>query len=132
MNNNKQINEDGILPGEVQVINGKKVRFQPPLFIDYVAPKGFLTTDIACHALFYYHQLARQAYERVKDGIELEGETTLHGNYEQLFASVARIYGIRGEHMLPFWPAVELQCQALNIPTIPNESRYRFNGLIRC
>lgn len=128
----KQLDINGAFPGEVQVINGRKVRFQPPLFVDYVIPNGFLTQDIACHALFYYNQVAMNALNRVKHGVELEGETTLTPDFQQLFSSIARIYGLRGEHLIPFWPAVDMQCVALNLPALPKEGRYRFDDVARC
>lgn len=110
---------------------GNRMRIAATFFDDYTAPSGFLNKHPACHALFYYHALARQNYENiVEDPLFLEGHLDPEANFSQLFASVAIMYNVEPETMIQFWPDVNMQCRALQMPMIPDEYRYRHNKVI--
>lgn len=42
---------------------GTRVSLAFPYFAQYLPPAGFLSDDVACHALFYYAMLARKNWE---------------------------------------------------------------------
>ena len=83
---------------------GNTIEFDVMIFTDYMAPKGFLTEDTACHALFYYYLVARNAYEQFeRDKLEYEGQVVDDPNYDQLFSSIAVAYGVEPQVMSKFW-----------------------------
>ena len=99
----------------------------PPLYVDMVAPRGFLDQYRESHALWYYYTLARKAYEEIiADPIVLEGDRDPTANFRQLFTSIAKLYGVQPEAMAKCWPQIDMQCFALNLPKLPDEERYRF------
>ncbi len=100
--------------------------FQPPTFGEYEQPNGWLVREAACHGLFYYYLIARKNFEEyVKDPIVYEGDKDPETNFQQLFSSIALAYGVEPEKMLKFWSNVDLQCDVLKLPKLPEE--YRFN-----
>ena len=104
------------------------VQFEVPAFSTYEVPIGFLAKDRACHALFRYYLSARQMYEdHILDPIVYEGDVSQVVNFRQLFVSTATAYGVAPERMIQFWVNVDLQCDLLGIPRMPDEERYRFN-----
>lgn len=109
--------------------SGMTVVFDVPVFQDYVAPKGFLVNDIACHALFYYALTARGAYERwiLEWTLQYEGNETTVPNFRNMFENIATMYGVNPERMSKHWSSVDMQMIALNLPQLPDEERYRFN-----
>lgn len=97
-------------------------------FTQYNMPIGFLVKDSACHALFRYYLMARQTYEtHVLDPIVYEGEKDPEYNFKQLFSSVAKMYGVEPEHMTKYWINVDMQCDLLGLPLMPDEEKYRFD-----
>lgn len=107
-----------------------KIQFNVPRFHDYAPPNGFLPYDAENNGLFYYYLLARKAYEEtIKDIFVFEGELDPTANFRQLFISVATAYGVPPEAMAKCWPAVDMQCDALQLPRLPDEGRYRFNRI---
>jgi len=104
------------------------ITFDPPLFLGYMQPNGFLDQHRESHGLFYYNLIARNTYEKhILDPVVLEGEKDPVHNFRDVFESVATLYGVQPEAMAKCWDMVDMQCQVLDIPTLPDEERYRFN-----
>jgi len=104
------------------------IKFTMPVFNGYLVPDGFLMNDLACHALWYYYLIARGTYEtHILDPIVYEGDKDPEFNFRQMFTSVATSYGVQPEVMIKFWNNIDLQCWALQLPTLPDEDKYRFN-----
>ena len=104
------------------------IAFNMPVFHDYVIPEGFLVDDLASHALWYYYLIARGTYEtHIMDPIVYEGDKDPEFNFKQVFTSVATAYGVEPEIMVKFWDRVDMQCKQLQLPTLPDEDKYRFN-----
>lgn len=105
------------------------VSFRMPIYTFLIAPNGFLTHDKECHALWHYYTLARKNYEEeFKDTLILyEGDLDPKYDNRQLFISIATAYGVQPESMIRFWPNVDLQCNVLQLPKLPDEDRFRFN-----
>jgi len=102
------------------------ITFTPPTFGAYEQPNGWLIRETACHALFYYYLIARHNYEEhIKDPIVYEGDADPETNFKQLFNSIALAYGVAPEKMLQFWSNIDLQCDVLELPKLPE--KYRFN-----
>lgn len=110
-----------------ELLRNKAFRFNYPVFESYNVPNGFLERDIACHALFYYAMLARKAYEENVAGIDMQYEGTLSNrtDFRGLFESIAFLYNVHPAQMQRYWPAVDMQCVALQLPQLPKEDRYR-------
>lgn len=107
-----------------------RVSLTLPAFIRYIKPLGFLTDDLACHALMYYALTARNTYEQITLGrqIQYEGDPEPEPpNYKEMFVNIAGMYGVPPEAMAQFWPNIDMQFVALNIPQLPKEERFRFN-----
>lgn len=104
------------------------IKFTMPIFQQYLAPEGFLVRDKACHALFYYYLIAHNTYEtHIKDVIVYEGDPDPQYNFKQMFSSAAACYGVQPEQMVQFWRNVDMQCDLLGLPILPDEERFRFN-----
>lgn len=102
--------------------------FDPPLFLGYMQPYGFLDQHRESHGLFYYNLIAHYTYEmHVRDSLKLEDEPEEQPDFRNIFESVATLYGVTPEAMAKCWDMVDMQCQVLEIPTMPDEERYRFN-----
>lgn len=125
------INPDLISDDAKALMQRKEFHFDCPVFKDYVVPNGYLNTDGACHALFYYAVLARRAYEDNVQGhaLQLEGTVSNVTNFYQLYLSIAFMYGVTPEAMQRYWPAVDMQFFALQIPALPKENRYRHDSV---
>ncbi len=101
-----------------------------PIFLGYMAPNGFLDEHPESHALWNYYLCARGAYERtIKDVIVLEGDPDPAANFKQLFVNMAQLYGVQPEAMAKCWRQVDMQCDLINMPRLPDEDRYRFNSV---
>ena len=99
-----------------------------PIFESYIMPLGWLTRDMACHALWRYYLSARFFWEKDQENLlAFEGNVDTGINYTQLFSSIARWYDVTPEEMARHWPAVDMQCTALDLPKMPEGDRYRFN-----
>lgn len=104
------------------------ITFHPPTFRAYEAPRGWLKHDQACHALWYYYILAYNNYrEHILDPIVFEGDPDVVPNFQQLFTSIATMYGVQPEEMVKFWPNVDLQCVIMALPKLPMNDSYRFS-----
>ena len=102
--------------------------FNSTRFDAYLAPDGFLGDEPGCHALFYYYLLARKTLEETEiDPFVYEDEKWPESNFKQLFQSIAIMYGLEPEQMLPFWVNVDMQCDLLRLPKMPDVDRLRFN-----
>lgn len=107
-----------------------RIKYEMPRFFELEIPVGFLDPHPACHALWRYYLSARQTWEtHVKDVIVLEGEKDPAYDFKQLFTSIAQAYGVQPEHMVKFWPNVDMQCVSLALPKLPDEDQYRFNRI---
>ncbi len=108
--------------------------FHMPAYVEYIQPAGNLIAEISCVALFHYAICARNSYELFeKDVIALEGDpdpVTDGPNYQQLFKSIARSYGVKPENMVKFWGHVDAQFIANDIPLLPAGSKYRFDQVL--
>ena len=110
--------------------NGKEYTAEIPIFASFIAPSGYLTNDVECHALFMYNLVARTNWESfIQNPIELEGDKPrVPPNFRRLYESIASWYRVHPpETMSFFWDQVTKQCFASDCPMIPNEERYRFN-----
>lgn len=103
-----------------------------PYFEAYIPPLGYLPRDLEAHALFFYYLNARRTYEEHIKEIHLayEGDKDSEFNFQQLFESIAFLFGVAKEKMANYWDVVDAQCGLLNLPKLPNEGKYRFNGII--
>ena len=107
----------------------QKAMLHMPIFGAYQTPFGFLSRERACHALMYYALIARRTYEDVvlDKQIVYEGHLDDTANFRQQFTSIAMLYDVTPEEMAKHWPAVNMQFDALELPQLPDEERYRFN-----
>lgn len=103
------------------------------IFADYIKPNGVFTHEIETHALFYYYLIARRTYEEnvLVERIVLEGDKDLQVNFQQMFESVASMYGIDPSAMSRRWEIIDQQCLLKELPLLPNEDKYRHNAIIR-
>lgn len=100
------------------------ITFTPHIYKAYIQPKGFLTEDMACHALFYYSIIATGAWDRVNTALVMEGDPDPKPNYHQLFISISTIYGVDPNDMENYWWLIDRQCAKLKISKAPNEVRH--------
>ena len=107
---------------------GIDIHFRPPVYSKYVVPDGYLTSDMACQALWHYYLSARITYEKfVQKIIVFEGEPDPQVNFQQLFTSIAMLYGVAPESMIKFWSNIDAQCIRLHLPKLPDSDEFRFN-----
>jgi len=99
-----------------------------PIFEQYIIPLGLLTPNPIEHALFYYYLNARRTYEEhvVDKPIVYEDEADPEYNFQGLFTSIAALYNVKPEEMIMAWSVIDRQCEALNLPLLPDEYQYRF------
>lgn len=90
----------------------------PPIYRAYIQPDGWLTADLACHALFHYNNTAIEVYKSEKEDIKLEGYQG-RLNLHQLYTSIATLYGVDPNDMGKYWPAVDLQIRSLGLTQLP-------------
>lgn len=110
-------------------MNDNNINFNVPFYMAYIAPYGYLDASRESHALWNYYTKARATYERlVKDPIVLEGQKDNEPNFQQLFTSIARMYRVEPQAMGKCWDLVDAQCDALQIPRMPDEDRFRFTN----
>lgn len=106
-------------------------RFDPPVFVGYMEPHGWLTAEPETHALFNYYLCARKTVEENwTELLAYEGEEDSGHNFKQLFTSVARMYNVAPEAMAKCWDRIDKQCDLLHLPRMPDEERYRFSSQI--
>ena len=106
----------------------KNVKFEMPYFPDMNIPKGFLSKERSCHALFYYASLVRhQIYERDEKPREEHDQDPLQ-NPKQLFTSIATAYGVLPEQMVKWWTNVDMQFRLMGsgqkVRMVPEEFRF--------
>ena len=106
------------------------ITMQPQLFNDYLMPKGWLVNEMGCHGLFFYYLRARNNFEQETGGIILEGENDPKYNYRQLFTSTSLCYGISPDNMVNYWHNIDMQCDKLNLPRLPDLEKYRMNRTV--
>jgi len=119
------------MPTDNTFLNNKS-RFEktPIVFEELIVPNGFLDDYLESHALWYYYLCARKTYEdKIENPIVLEGEDDPTVDFKRLFKTIAFLYDVNPEHMVNCWPQIDMQCQALNLPQLPKESRYRFSEI---
>ena len=99
-----------------------------PIFEQYIIPNGLFTPNPVEHALFFYYVNARRTYEEhVLDApIVMEGDSDPEYNFHELFNSIAGLYGVKPEEMIQAWSIIDRQCEAINLPLLPDEYQYRF------
>ena len=103
------------------------VKLFAPDYRLYETPSGFLNSNKACHALWHYYLTGHLAHEREKENIVYEGDEDKKTNLHQLFLSVARIYDVKPEDMIKFWPNVDMQAMSMHMPKMPDTDATRFN-----
>ncbi len=104
------------------------ITFEPPTFVQYEQPEGWLIRDAACHALWYYYIVAtNNLIEHIEEPIVFEGDPDVVPDFRQLFTSIATAYGVQPEQMIPFWVNVDMQCDVLGLRKLPTQDQYRFN-----
>lgn len=107
-----------------------KINPNPPFFLAYMQPKGFLDDSREAHGLWNYYLCARNTYEtHILHAIVFEGEKDPRTNFQQLFTSMAEMYGVQPEAMAKCWDMVDAQCFSIDLPKMPDEECYRFNRI---
>lgn len=113
----------------------RKFTFRAPMYVQYIAPNGFLPYDVGAHALFHYFNVAMANYKRQKEDLVLEhtgsrghGETRIF-NYHQLWLSIAQLYNTDPNTMGNYWPAVDMQAKVLGLTKCPQHLRSPKNRL---
>lgn len=110
------------------------VTMEVPYFTELLMneKQGRLPREVGAHALWYYYCLAANAYKRAKDNLVYEDELSLIFNRataENIFVSVANMYGTDCAKMVKFWPPIEKQRIALKLDEIlPEEFKFKFWG----
>ena len=107
-----------------------KLKLEAPRFLKYESPKGYLTNHPACHALWYYYVIARNAFEtNEEEPIVLEGDEDPVNDYTQIFTSVATLYGVQPEEMVKYWDNIDNQCRLLRLPLMGKSEKLRMNSV---
>lgn len=110
------------------------VTMEAPYFSELLMSEenGRLPQDPVAHALWYYYYLATNQYLRAKANIVEENELSLIFNREtaeNIFASVANMYGVESAKMIRFWDIVDKQRIALKMDNaLPEEFKFKFWG----
>jgi hypothetical protein len=100
----------------------------PPFFLAYMQPNGFLDASREAHGLWNYYLCARNAYEtHISNALVFEGEKDPTVNFRQLFTSMAQMYGVQPNTMAKCWDMVDAQCVSIDLPKMPDKECYRFN-----
>jgi len=103
------------------------------IFEDFVHPKGHLDWALESHALMFYYLNAMRTYEIYEIGnpIVYEGNDDPRCNYQQLFVSIASLYGIDPNNMTSKWPMIDMQCKYMGFPLLPEAPKYRYSNIIK-
>jgi len=98
----------------------KPTHYEIVYFEDYLIPKGFLTSDMECHALFYYYICTAHTIEKfnLTKASAYEGEEDNNVNLPALFKSIANMYKVEPEKMENYWDLVDMQCFSLGEPVL--------------
>ena len=101
-----------------------------PIFEQYIIPHGLLTPNPIEHALFFYYLNARRTYEEyvIDTPVLYEEDSDPAFDFEQLFTSIAALYGVKPEEMIQAWNVIDRQCDVLNLPKMPYDYQYRFTN----
>lgn len=109
---------------DIDSINGMKIELRPMIFVDQMAPNGFLTRDDACHACWYYFILAKNGIKAHAGGIEnqvieveqgLETPLWMDKHFAKQALSVSFLYGLASpDEMWKFWPNVRMEALRWN------------------
>lgn len=110
------------MPKEIEH-KGKKIKlfFQPIFFEPYLTPNGFLTKDLACHAMFYAYIIAQANVKEIQEKLFYDNEEDQVYNFRDLFKTIATIYNVDPDKMWNYKFLVEQQMRALFLKTIPAE-----------
>ena len=96
---------------------------QPIYFAQHTVHLGGHLTDAAeDHALFRYATIASNIWKNHYDSDrvrELEGQAVQQINARQVFANIARWYGVTPEGMAKAWPRIDQQFFHLGWPMVP-------------
>ena len=117
--------EDSRLEGLALTIHYK-------IFVDQIAPDGFLTNDKACHACWYFYLCAESNRRQVGKSIEdqiLEYDAVNNTvplwndkRYNAIAKSIALMYGLESpSEFEKFWVNVRLEADRLDMPVPANE-----------
>jgi len=120
------------MPPLVQYVqNGFQIELT--IFEDMIHPKGHLDWSMEAHALMFYYLNAMRAYElyEISNPIVYEGHDDPRCNYKQLFLSIASLYGVDPNKMNNYWPMIDMQCTTMGLPTLPQETKYRYSHIIQ-
>jgi len=106
---------------------------EPPIFTKYITPHGVFpkgTEDnIGIHGLWYYYISALEIFKFKIDGWQYEDEPNKEDtfNLQQLFTSIALLYGVNPEQMTRYWGLIDKQAEILDLPTLPDS--FKFNTI---
>lgn len=96
---------------------------QPIHFAEFtIQLGGHLTEAAEDHALWRYATIASNIWKNHFDSgrmRELEGQAVQQINARQVFANIARWYGVEPENMAKAWSRVDQQFFSLGWPTVP-------------
>lgn len=108
-------------------------QIQLTIFEDFVHPAGVLDYSMEAHGLMYYYLHAYYSYAKFEIGnpIIYEGEDDPRLNYEQLFLSVASLYGVNPTYMANRWAMIDEQCRLMGFPLMPQGFKYRSASVIQ-
>ena len=103
------------------------------VFEDFIHPNGHLDWTMEAHALMFYYLNARRNYEiyELGDPIVYEGQDDPRCNYRQLFESIASLYGVNPNDMNNRWAMIDLQCDLMTFPRLPEKTPYRYSAIIQ-
>lgn len=111
------------------------LQFEPIRFQGRMIPQGYLASDDACQALYYYSILARRMQERTSNdpnfaAILYEGELDENVNFRELFISIAKMYGVQPERMEKFWLNIDMQLVSEGCPKLEGRARFQWKPVV--
>ena len=86
-----------------------------------VKPNGELSSQMACHALFFYSMLIDKSVIPMDNAIVVEGVPDPVTNARNLFKSVGKMYNVEPEAMTNYWIEVNSQRRKIGLDRIPDK-----------